>query len=240
MTSPGTSLVCPYCRLQVLTTAATAFIRNHSGGDQQVADHGWVKFVGLDGDYSVEIYTSTCPRCSQLIVTVAGFKKIRGPLGAAPVHVDTYMAWPRGVTRLVAAEVPEAIASDYREASMIVTLSPKASAALSRRCLQAVLVDPSAGKALAKDLAPQIQEVMPQLPSNLRDNIDLVRKVGNFAAHPNKSTQTGMIIDVEEHEAAFLLDVLDLLFDHYYVAPAKSAATRAAIEAKYIKTPQKP
>jgi hypothetical protein len=59
-----------------------------------------------------------------------------------------------------------------------------------------------------------------------------------------KDTNTGAILPVEPHEAEWNLDVLDGLFDFYYVAPAKAAAKRAALNAKLqaggqgpIKTP---
>jgi hypothetical protein len=37
-------------------------------------------------------------------------------------------------------------------------------------------------------------------------NIDAIRNVGNFAAHPLKSTNTGLILDVEPSEAEWPLD----------------------------------
>jgi hypothetical protein len=49
--------------------------------------------------------------------------------------------------------------------------------------------------------------------------IDAVRSIGNFAAHPLKDTNTGMIVDVETGEAEWLLDVLDALFDFTFVQP---------------------
>lgn len=40
-----------------------------------------------------------------------------------------------------------------------------------------------------------------------------------FAAHPNKSLSTGAIVDVEPGEAEWMLDVLEGLFDFYFVQP---------------------
>ena len=74
--------------------------------------------------------------------------------------------------------------------------------------------------------------MLPTLPSDLAANVDAVRHVGNFAAHPMKSQHTGDIVDVEEGEAEWLLDVLEGLFDFYYVAPAQAASKRAALNAK--------
>lgn len=79
------------------------------------------------------------------------------------------------------------------------------------------------------DLSKEIQEVLDRgtLPTHLADAIDAVRNIGNFAAHPMKSQHTGEILDVEPGEAEWTLDVLEELFDFYYVQPAKLAERKA-------------
>ena len=49
----------------------------------------------------------------------------------------------------------------------------------------------------------QIQEVIDskKLPSHLKEQIDAIRNIGNFAAHASKSKSTGTIVDVEPSEA---------------------------------------
>jgi len=47
----------------------------------------------------------------------------------------------------------------------------------------------------------------------------MVRQIGNFAAHPMKSNSTGEIVPVEPEEAEWDLEVLEALFDFYYVQP---------------------
>ncbi len=141
--------------------------------------------------------------------------------------------WPRSSGRPPCPpEVPAAIAEDYTEACLVLPDSPKASAALSRRCLQNLLRDAAGVK--HGDLANEIQQVIDKgaLPSNLAEAIDAIRNVGNFAAHPTKSKSTGEIVPVEPHEAEWNLEVLEELFDHYYEKPAKIAAKRAALDAK--------
>ncbi|MBA4365228.1 MAG: hypothetical protein C0398_04370 [Coprothermobacter sp.] len=130
----------------------------------------------------------------------------------------------------VPPEVPPAIKEDYDEAAQILSLSPKGSAALSRRCLQAVLVDE--GGAKKKNLGDQIDEVTPSIPAYLGEVLDQVRVIGNFSAHPLKDTNSGAIIEVEPGEAEWNLDVLDGLFDFYYVKPATSKRMRAQLDKK--------
>jgi hypothetical protein len=128
--------------------------------------------------------------------------------------------------------VPPDVAEDYREACLVLPDSAKASAALSRRCLQHLLRTAAGVK--PGNLADEIGQVVDskQLPSHLAGAIDAIRNVGNFAAHPLKSTSTGEILPVESGEAEWHLDVLEQLFDHYYVAPAATKRRREALNEK--------
>ena len=114
----------------------------------------------------------------------------------------------------------------------------KASAALSRRCLQALLRD--AGGAQQHNLEQQIDAVLPSLPSYIRESVDYIRNLGNIAAHPMEERASGLILEVEPGEAEWNLDVLDLLFDHYYVKPAQAKARRAALDKKLGAAGKKP
>ena len=84
------------------------------------------------------------------------------------------------------------------------------------------------------DLSKEIQQVLDNntLPTSVAENVDAIRNIGNFAAHPNKSTSTGEVLPVEPEEAEWTLDVLELLFDFYYVQPARAKAKRDALNKK--------
>jgi len=147
-------------------------------------------------------------------------------------RVGRFMAYPQKHTRPVPAEVSEPYRQDYIEACRVLDDSAKASAALSRRNLQAVLRDQAGTK--SKDLFDQIEEVVNsgRVPSHIAEDLHAVRNIGNFAAHTTKSTTTGAIVDVEAGEAEWNLDVLDLLFDFYFVQPAVSAKRKAELNKK--------
>jgi hypothetical protein len=131
--------------------------------------------------------------------------------------------------------VPESIGTDYREANEVLPISPKASAALSRRCLQAIL---TAAGYTDRNLANQVQKAIDEtsaakaLPPSLRDSLDAIRNFGNFSAHPITDRTTLQIIDVEPGEAEWCLELLIDMFDHYYVRPAVAAEKRAALAEK--------
>jgi hypothetical protein len=123
--------------------------------------------------------------------------------------------------------VPENYRNYFKEACLVLNDSPAASAALSRRILQLLLAE-KAGVKNTGNLAKMIDEVIQsgQLPSYLADYIDKVKDIGNYAAHPNKSTHSNEIIDVEPGEAEWSLDILEGLFDFYFVQPIKAQKRR--------------
>lgn len=70
------------------------------------------------------------------------------------------------------------------------------------------------------------------LPQSLHDTVDGIRNFGNFSAHPIDDKTSLQVIEVEPHEAEWCLDILDELFDHFYVKPATAKAKKAALDAK--------
>src|SRR5882724_4220625 len=127
-------------------------------------------------------YTS-CANCKQLIVFLDdGSEGIRHLM----IHPRLYRRLPD--------EVPESFRNAYAEARAVLPRSEKASAALSRRCLQQLLREHAGVK--PDSLDKEIQQVLDtnQLPSYLAGDLDAVRAIGNFAAHPIKGKSTGEIV----------------------------------------------
>jgi hypothetical protein len=67
-----------------------------------------------------------------------------------------------------------------------------------------------------------------------------VRHIGNIAAHPIKSKNPGEIIEVEPGEAEWLLDILEGLFDFYFVQPAKLKRNKDSLNEKLTAAGKKP
>jgi len=187
--------------------------------------------MAIQSSKSIEdifLVTSLCPSCGKLVITASKGSIIMDRRLFNPK--ETFLLWPRNVTRYISEDIPSHIASDYKEAAAVLSISPKASAALSRRCLQAVLREE--GKSDKKNLVGQILEVMPTIPSYIAENVDAIRHIGNFSAHPTKDMASGEIVDVEPGEAEWNLDILDMLFDFYYVQPAIAKKKRSALNDK--------
>ena len=207
---------CPHCRVDYFEQATVVPLDYDESGY-------WV------------VRHSKCPSCMRVVAVMQRTGLIRGqgevhPFGEA--HVS-YLVLPRTTLRpSPPAQVPPEFAADYVEAAAVLNDSPKASAALSRRCLQHIIREKAQIK--ARDLAAEIQLLLDSnvLPSWLAEAVDAVRNIGNFAAHPIKSTQSGEVLPVEPGEAEWTLDVLDGLFDFYFVQPALLLEKRAQLNAK--------
>jgi hypothetical protein len=186
---------------------------------------------GSDRDGVWEIGSAHCPdpACGRLFLRLFLNRRphpleFAPPLDMEPVAIKRgdILVWPRtDQSRLCPAEVPSHIADDYLEAVAVLPESAKASAALSRRCLQAVIHE--AAKVKRRTLNEEIDEVIARggVPANIGEQLHYLRKIGGLAAHPTKNERTGEIVDIEPGEADWNLDTLDALFDFYYVQPAK-------------------
>ena len=209
---------CAHCRVEFHDNPKFLFIAEDTDG-------GW-------GSISLK-----CPSCNRqnIFLVGGGNYQIAPPQKVVGFGKITYRALVRPKSSLrppVPFEVPNELSEDYNDACLVLNDSPKASAALSRRCLQHLLR--AVGGIKPSDLANEIQQVLEsgRLPSHLSESIDAIRNIGNFSAHPMKSTSTGEILPVEPHEAEWNLDVLEALFDFYFVQPELIKKKRASLNKK--------
>lgn len=110
--------------------------------------------------------------------------------------------------------IPKVILDDYNEACLIRDLSPKASATLSRRCLQGMIRD-YWGES-KNTLNEEIRAIKDRIDPITWQAIDAVRKIGNIGAHMEKDID--LIIDVEPNEAQMLIGLIEMLLKEWYVA----------------------
>lgn len=110
--------------------------------------------------------------------------------------------------------IPSVVLNDYQEACSIASLSPKASATLSRRCLQGMIRD--FWNVKADSLFKEIQAIEDKVDPLVWDGIDSVRKVGNIGAHMEKDIN--LIIDVNPDEANLLIEMIEMLIEEWYIA----------------------
>lgn len=127
--------------------------------------------------------------------------------------VNHWELLPTSKAKIFPAYIPEPIIEDYNEACSIVMLSPKASATLSRRCLQGIIRDYWGVK--PANLINEIEEIKDKIDSLTWGAIDAVRKVGNVGAHMEKDIN--VIIDVDSNEAELLIGLIETLIEEWYI-----------------------
>jgi uncharacterized protein DUF4145 len=120
---------------------------------------------------------------------------------------------PDSVAKVFPDYIPKSLRNDYEEAAKIIELSPKASATLSRRCLQGIIRD--FWKVSKARLIDEINAIEEKVDPLTWKSIDSVRKVGNIGAHMEKDIN--LIIDVDPKEAHLLLELIELLFEEWYI-----------------------
>jgi hypothetical protein len=160
-----------------------------------------------------------CPECEEPIVKLEQRVQYTDQVRVAKVIYPTTVKEVK-----VSKDVPDALRADFTEASQVLPVSPKASAALSRRVLQSILDDQGyKGRDLARQVDGVLKESDPNkvLPAAIRSKVDAIRNFGNFSAHPITDTTTLQIIDVEAEESEWCLAIISDLFEHYYVRPAE-------------------
>ena len=200
------------------------------------AFHDNWKILGL-GFAQWHAHVVFCPACKCPILE----------LELSPGGHNRFRVYPTNTFRKPTPnEVPPHIKEDYEEACRVLPISPKASATLSRRCLQVLLREQGyTQKNLIDQITAVLGETNPKrsLPSVLHDTVDTIRNFGNFAAHPITDQTTLQVISVEPGEAEWCLDILEEMFDHYYVKPTQAAARKATLNATLAaagKPPSKP
>lgn len=136
--------------------------------------------------------------------------------------ISKHRLWPESSHKTPPSYIPNVIIQDYIEACRIRDLSPKASATLARRCIQGIIRDfCSITKSRLVDEIDVLESRVNEgkAPSGVTiesvEAIDHIRKIGDIGAHMEKDIN--VIVDVDPDEAQALIDLIELLFEEWYV-----------------------
>ena len=200
------SMLCPYCRHHMSITP-----------DRLAMTCLTVKLEQKNGPHQVSLNAYVCPNeaCKELMLNAQlnCMVKTDGGVGTWK-FVSFWPLRPQGNVRTFPEYVPQAVRDDHREAGLIVNLSPKASATLSRRCLQTMIRD-FWGVRNKPNLKQEIEAIKDRVEPATWAEIDAVRELGNIGAHMEKNID--LIVDVEPDEAKLLLQLIEDLIQTWYV-----------------------
>lgn len=134
---------------------------------------------------------------------------------------------PAAEMKVFPSYVPEPITGDYIEACFIRDLSPKASATLSRRCLQGMIRH--FWNIKKARLVDEIEALSDKVDPMTWAAIDAVRMIGNIGAHMEKDID--VIVDVDPGEAQLLISLIETLVQDWYITKHEREKRLAGIAA---------
>lgn len=194
---------CPYCSM-IMPVSDDTMRTRMTGFNYQEGTY-FNGFGYLSEESCIEAIFCKCPNCGQYIINVKG-------VGQKVSDVDICVR-PNSLAKRFPTYIPEAIRNDYEEAYAIVNLSPKASATLSRRCLQGMIRD--FWEIKESNLSKAIGKLEGRISATQWQVIDGVRRIGNIGAHMEKDIN--LIVDIESGEAQKLLKLIEHLLEQWYI-----------------------
>lgn len=196
------AFTCPYCSVTMPITKDTSSSQ-------------YPAFNSFDGRPSVTTATHVesclkiqffkCPNCGEYTIRAKGLGDKTEKLSVPIKPISSAKQFPD--------YVPENIRDDYEEACAIVELSPKASATLSRRCLQTMIRD--FWKISKATLYQEIESLDAVIPATQKKVFHSLRQIGNIGAHPEADVNT--IVDIEPGDAEKLIKVIEFFIAKWYI-----------------------
>jgi len=203
---------CPFCDRDTTVTKS-----DYERASFQLGHHS------SDGYRYFKTILIVCPnpKCKKLTLTLGMYEHAYSISGAGVPGgwkigkmLQGWNLIPPSNAKVFPDYVPKPVRDDYVEACLIKDLSPKASATLSRRCLQGMIRHfwgVSKGR-----LVDEIDAIKDKTDTLTWDAIDAVRKIGNIGAHMEKDIN--VILDVDPDEAQLLIGLIELLVKDWYIA----------------------
>jgi hypothetical protein len=196
---------CPFCNSELTVTEegrqvsfADLTIENAVGPRRLV-----VRFVVCPGPKCREFSLSA----SLHTLEVAGNRSYTGR------HLKTWDLVPPSRARSFPVALPPHVLEDYREACLMADLSPKVSAALSRRCLSGMLRD--FWKVQTGSLNDEFLQIKDTVDPLMWEVIESVRKNGTIGSRMER--QGAEILDTEPGEATLLIHLIETLIQDWYI-----------------------
>lgn len=213
MSTTGFNWKCPHCQRDVTIT-------NTISGQNSTLYH-----KNADGRYTCSTTFIVCPNpeCNKFTLRAVLYKSER--FNGEEKLKEKVREWdliPDSQTKAFPSYIPKPLIDDYTEACLISKLSPKASATLSRRCLQGIIRD--FWKVKPGRLVDEIEAIKSKTDHITWGAIDSVRKIGNIGAHMEKDIN--LIVDVDPNEAELLINLIEFLFSDWYIQKRENVKRR--------------
>ncbi|RJS04853.1 DUF4145 domain-containing protein [Xanthomonas sp. CFBP 7698] len=198
--------ICPWCNV------ASVISGNRTVDSSRFFDNN------KHGPMRVTVGSTTClnDACREFSLHVFLDKILAGGPGRSESFkdFDDWQLRPSSAAKPMPDYIPAVIIEDYQEACAIAHLSPKASATLSRRCLQGIIRD-YWGISL-RTLNAEISALEDKIDFSTYQAIDAVRKIGNIGAHMERDIN--VVVDVDPEEATLLISMIEMVIKDWYIS----------------------
>jgi len=201
MTNLPVSIFCPHCkRYTALTVAPATAIK--------ISEYSnYIKTIGAiwEKESNDIWWIGVCNYCKNPVL----------------VHNQGDTVYPRPLPSPTDERIPEHIRRDIDEAKLCFSVGAyRACAVMARRAIESACIDKGADK--NKRLSEQIEELRNKglITNDLKEWADVVRWVGNDAAHPDS-------LNVTKEDADDILKLAEQFMNVIYVAPAIAKERRS-------------
>jgi Domain of unknown function (DUF4145) len=127
-------------------------------------------------------------------------------------HLKTWTLVPPSRARAFPVAIPSPVLQDYREACLTIDLSPKVAAALSRRCLSAMIRD--YWQVQPGSLSDEFRQIRGTVDPLTWEAIESIRNRGMIGAR--METEGAEILDTDPGEAELLIGLIETLIEDWY------------------------
>ncbi|MCO6525512.1 DUF4145 domain-containing protein [Snodgrassella sp.] len=214
----GKSWSCPHCNRSVIIRST----------DKYISCFSYFLQVNSKG-YILEVTVTICPSesCGKETIKFSKFSYFGKQIKDALIYKK--IIEPEANIKIFdCSTIPYVILEDYKEAKLILNLSPKASATLARRCLQSMIRD-FHGITGKRTLHQEIEAIEDRIDPEMYKAIMALKSIGNIGAHPEHDIN--LIIDVSPEEACQLVNLIEMLIDDWYVTRERRQERVRAITA---------
>jgi hypothetical protein len=196
---------CPFCNSDQTVTS--------DGHHASFAD---LTIDNADGPRRLVVKYVVCPnpKCRKfsLNASLHGLE-VSGNRSYTGKHIKTWALIPPSRARVFPVSIPHHILQDYQEACLAIEFSPKVAAALSRRCLSAMLRD--YWQVQPGGLGDEFRQVRSSVDPLTWETIESIRKSGMIGAR--MESEGAEIQDVDPEEANLLIGLIETLIQDWYV-----------------------
>jgi hypothetical protein len=196
---------CPYCDKEQTVT--------EEGRQVAFAD---LTLANADGPRRLVSKFVVCPNpeCRKFSLTASlhGLE-VSGNRSYTGKHLKTWALVPPSLARSFPVAIPAPILQDYQEACLTLELSPKVAAALSRRCLSAMIRD--YWQVQPGSLSDEFRQIKGTADPLTWESIESIRKSGRIGAR--MESEGAEILETEPGEAELLIGLIETLIEDWYV-----------------------